>query len=67
MGCLGLKVFKNLVAEVALEGEESFRQDLHWQGERPHHDEHQDGQDDQDNHDDHNGQLHHLHGDETAF
>ena len=67
MGCLGFKVFKNLVAEVALEGDERFRQDLHWQDERPHHGEHQDGQEDQDNHDDHNGHLHHQHGDETAF
>ena len=64
MGCLGLK---NLVAEVALEGDERFRQDFHWQDERPHHGEHQDGQEDQDNHDDHNGHLHHQHGDETAF
>ena len=70
VGCLGLKVFKNLVGEVALEGGESFRQDAHWQDERPHHDEHQDDQDDQDdqdNHNDHNGRLHHLHGDEIAF
>ena len=65
VGCLWLKVFKNLVGEVALEGEESFRQD-----ERPHHDEHQDDQDDQDdqdNHNDHNGRLHHLHGDEITL